>query len=58
MGAARGGSRHFDHGGRGDRRAALDRRAPKLVVLLVIDQFRQDFLTRFRPFFGTGDSGA
>ena len=24
------------------------------MVLLVIDQFRQDFPTRFRPFFGTG----
>ena len=30
------------------------RAAPKLVVLLVIDQFRQDFLTRFAPFFGEG----
>ncbi|MES4793400.1 MAG: hypothetical protein C4321_10875 [Chloroflexota bacterium] len=27
---------------------------PRLVVLIVIDQFRQDFLTRFTPFFGTG----
>jgi predicted AlkP superfamily pyrophosphatase or phosphodiesterase len=29
-------------------------RGPKLVVILVIDQFRQDFLTRFAPFFGEG----
>jgi predicted AlkP superfamily pyrophosphatase or phosphodiesterase len=34
------------------RRAAP--RRPKLVVILVIDQFRQDFLTRFEPFFGEG----
>src|SRR5690242_7011576 len=25
---------------------------PRLVVLIVIDQFRQDFLTRFAPYFG------
>jgi len=29
-------------------------RVPKLVVILVIDQFRQDFLARFAPFFGEG----
>jgi hypothetical protein len=27
---------------------------PKLVVVLVIDQFRYDYLLRFRPFFGKG----
>ena len=27
---------------------------PKLVVVLVIDQFRPDFLQRFRPYFGKG----
>ena len=27
---------------------------PKLVVVLVIDQFRYDYLMRFRPFFGKG----
>jgi predicted AlkP superfamily pyrophosphatase or phosphodiesterase len=31
-----------------------ERRPPRLVVILVIDQFRQDFLTRCAPFFGTG----
>jgi predicted AlkP superfamily pyrophosphatase or phosphodiesterase len=37
---------------------------PKLVVVLVIDQFRYDYLMRFRPFFGRNgfnrllDSGA
>jgi hypothetical protein len=42
----------------GARPASAARRAgngrPKLVVLLVIDQFRQDFLTRFEPFFAEG----
>ena len=28
--------------------------APKLVVVIVIDQFRADYLQRFRPYFGTG----
>jgi predicted AlkP superfamily pyrophosphatase or phosphodiesterase len=27
---------------------------PKLVVVIVIDQFRPDYLQRFRPYFGTG----
>jgi predicted AlkP superfamily pyrophosphatase or phosphodiesterase len=27
---------------------------PKLVVVLVIDQFRYDYLMRFRPYFGQG----
>jgi predicted AlkP superfamily pyrophosphatase or phosphodiesterase len=27
---------------------------PKLVLVLVIDQFRYDYLMRFRPFFGRG----
>jgi predicted AlkP superfamily pyrophosphatase or phosphodiesterase len=27
---------------------------PKLVLVLVIDQFRYDYLMRFRPFFGEG----
>jgi predicted AlkP superfamily pyrophosphatase or phosphodiesterase len=27
---------------------------PKLVVVVVIDQFRPDYLQRFRPYFGTG----
>ncbi len=27
---------------------------PKLVVVLVIDQFRYDYLMRFRPYFGKG----
>jgi predicted AlkP superfamily pyrophosphatase or phosphodiesterase len=27
---------------------------PKLVVVLVIDQFRYDYLIRFRPYFGPG----
>lgn len=27
---------------------------PKLVLVLVIDQFRYDYLMRFRPFFGQG----
>lgn len=27
---------------------------PRLVVVLVIDQFRYDYLMRFRPFFGKG----
>ena len=27
---------------------------PKLVLVLVIDQFRYDYLMRFRPFFGKG----
>lgn len=27
---------------------------PKLIVLIIIDQFRQDYLFRFRPFFGNG----
>ena len=27
---------------------------PKLAVVIVIDQFRPDYLQRFRPFFGTG----
>jgi predicted AlkP superfamily pyrophosphatase or phosphodiesterase len=27
---------------------------PKLVVVLVIDQFRYDYLMRFRPYFGPG----
>ena len=27
---------------------------PKLVVVLVIDQFRPDYLQRFRPYFGRG----
>ena len=37
---------------------------PKLVVVLVIDQFRYDYLARFRPYFGPNgfnmllDSGA
>jgi predicted AlkP superfamily pyrophosphatase or phosphodiesterase len=27
---------------------------PKLVILLVIDQFRQEYLTRYAPYFGEG----
>ena len=27
---------------------------PKLVVVIVIDQFRPDYLRTFRPYFGTG----
>ena len=27
---------------------------PKIVVVIVIDQFRPDYLQRFRPYFGTG----
>jgi predicted AlkP superfamily pyrophosphatase or phosphodiesterase len=27
---------------------------PKLVVMIVIDQFRPDYLSRFSPYFGTG----
>jgi predicted AlkP superfamily pyrophosphatase or phosphodiesterase len=27
---------------------------PKLVVVIVIDQFRPDYLRRFRPYFGSG----
>jgi hypothetical protein len=30
---------------------------PKLVVLLVFDQFRADYLTRWQDLFGSGDSG-
>lgn len=29
-------------------------RQPRLVVLIIIDQFRQDYLLRFKPFFGVG----
>jgi predicted AlkP superfamily pyrophosphatase or phosphodiesterase len=32
------------------RRSAPDR--PRLIVLLVIDQFREEYLLRFEPFFG------
>ncbi len=28
--------------------------SPRLIVLLILDQFRQDYLLRFKPFFGRG----
>jgi predicted AlkP superfamily pyrophosphatase or phosphodiesterase len=34
--------------------AAAQRPRPKLIVVVVIDQFRPDYLTRFSRFFGTG----
>jgi predicted AlkP superfamily pyrophosphatase or phosphodiesterase len=36
------------------RAAAQDRSPPRLVVVIVIDQFRPDYLQRFRSYFGAG----
>jgi predicted AlkP superfamily pyrophosphatase or phosphodiesterase len=35
-------------------RAAAPAPAPKLAVVIAVDQLRADYLVRFRPYFGTG----
>lgn len=36
------------------QRPPVPRPQPRLVVVIVVDQFRGDYLDRFRPFFGRG----